>query len=119
MIPGLGHLPELLVVLFIGLLVFGPKRLMEMASSLGKALREMRDSLKDVTGGEGFSLRGLMNLDEPRQTPTARYNGLPNTVVPPTSHTAPAPSVPPQSAAINGTTVVEATVEHAEDAPED
>jgi sec-independent protein translocase protein TatA len=40
---GLG-MPELLVVLVIGLLVFGAGRLPEIGSSLGKAIRGFRDS---------------------------------------------------------------------------
>ncbi|MGA8217780.1 MAG: twin-arginine translocase TatA/TatE family subunit [Solirubrobacterales bacterium] len=36
---------ELLVVLIIALLVFGPKRLPEMGSSLGKAMRDFRSAL--------------------------------------------------------------------------
>jgi sec-independent protein translocase protein TatA len=45
---GLGHLPEILLVCFIGLLIFGPKRMIEMGSALGKAVRELRESTKDM-----------------------------------------------------------------------
>jgi sec-independent protein translocase protein TatA len=44
--PGIGPL-EIVVVLVIALLVFGPKRLPEMGRSVGKGLREFKDS---VTG---------------------------------------------------------------------
>ncbi len=44
-----GHLPELLVVLLLGLLVFGPKRMVEMGSALGKAWSEFRDATKDMS----------------------------------------------------------------------
>ena len=40
-------LPELLILLVVILLVFGPKRLPEMGRSLGKGMREFKDS---VTG---------------------------------------------------------------------
>ena len=43
-----GHLPEILVLLLIALLVFGPKRMIEMGSALGKAVRELRDATKDM-----------------------------------------------------------------------
>lgn len=43
-----GHLPEILLLLVIALLVFGPKRMIEMGSSLGKAVRELREATKDV-----------------------------------------------------------------------
>jgi sec-independent protein translocase protein TatA len=47
--PGWIGLPELLILLVVVLLVFGPKRLPEMGRSLGKGMREFKDS---VTGGE-------------------------------------------------------------------
>jgi len=40
---------ELLIILIIALIVFGPKRLTEVASSLGKALREFRKMSQDLT----------------------------------------------------------------------
>ena len=47
--PGWIGFPELLVLLLVILLVFGPKRLPEMGRSLGKGMREFKDS---VTGKE-------------------------------------------------------------------
>ncbi len=41
---GLG-IPELIVILVIALLVFGPSRLPEVGSFLGKSLRAFRDSM--------------------------------------------------------------------------
>lgn len=41
---GLGF-PELIVILVIALLVFGPSRLPEVGTFLGKSLRAFRDSL--------------------------------------------------------------------------
>jgi len=38
---------EIIVVLIIALIVFGPKRLPELGNSLGKGIREFKDS---VTG---------------------------------------------------------------------
>jgi sec-independent protein translocase protein TatA len=43
-------LPELLIILAIALLVFGPKKLPEVGKSLGRAIREFRrtsDELKE------------------------------------------------------------------------
>ena len=42
-------LPELLVILVAALLIFGPKRLPEMGRSLGKGLREFRNSVSGMS----------------------------------------------------------------------
>jgi sec-independent protein translocase protein TatA len=43
--PGWIGIPELLVLLLVILLVFGPKRLPEMGRSLGRGMREFKDSI--------------------------------------------------------------------------
>jgi sec-independent protein translocase protein TatA len=43
--PGWIGFPELIVLLIVLLLIFGPKRLPEMGRSLGKGMREFKDSL--------------------------------------------------------------------------
>lgn len=47
---------ELLLVLIIGLIVVGPKRLPELSRQIGRGLREFRKLQDDV--------KGLVNLDE-------------------------------------------------------
>ena len=47
MIPNIGPL-EIGVVLVLALIIFGPKRLPELGSSLGRSIREFRSSI----GGE-------------------------------------------------------------------
>ena len=44
----MGHWLEIIGLLLLALLVFGPKRLVEMGSSLGKMFREFRESTKDL-----------------------------------------------------------------------
>ena len=44
----MGHWLEILAILVLALLVFGPKRMVVMGSSLGKAFREFRDSTRDI-----------------------------------------------------------------------
>lgn len=44
--------PEILIILIIALIVFGPKRLPEMGRSLGKGIREFRSSLTGEADGE-------------------------------------------------------------------
>ena len=43
--PGWIGFPELIVLLLVLLLIFGPKRLPEMGRSLGKGMREFKDSI--------------------------------------------------------------------------
>jgi sec-independent protein translocase protein TatA len=44
---------ELVVILVIGLLVLGPSRLPETARSLGRGMRELRDSLQGIGKDDG------------------------------------------------------------------
>jgi sec-independent protein translocase protein TatA len=44
--------PEILIILIIALIVFGPKRLPELGRSLGKGIREFRGSLNGESGGK-------------------------------------------------------------------
>ena len=43
---------ELIVVLVIALVVLGPKKLPEVGKSLGKGMREFKDSLSNVSGDD-------------------------------------------------------------------
>lgn len=45
---GLGGI-EILVILVIALVIFGPKKLPEMGRSLGKAIREFKSAGNDIT----------------------------------------------------------------------
>ena len=58
--PGWIGLPELLILLVVVLIFFGPKRLPEMGRSLGRGLREFKES---VTGND--------RDDEPAALPVA------------------------------------------------
>jgi sec-independent protein translocase protein TatA len=57
--PNIG-LPEILVVLVIALIVFGPKRLPELGRSLGRGIREFRGSVSgDKEDDEDREMREL------------------------------------------------------------
>ena len=43
--PGWIGFPEIILLLLVLLLIFGPKRLPEMGRSLGKSMREFKDSI--------------------------------------------------------------------------
>jgi sec-independent protein translocase protein TatA len=51
MFEGLFQPMHLLVVLFIALLVFGPRKLPELGKGLGDGIRSFRDSVKDKAVG--------------------------------------------------------------------
>ena len=44
---GMGHI-EILIIFLIVLLIFGAKRIPEMAQGLGKGIREFRTAMRDV-----------------------------------------------------------------------
>jgi len=44
----MGHWLEIIGLLLLALLVFGPKRMVDMGSSLGKMFAEFRESTKDL-----------------------------------------------------------------------
>lgn len=45
---GLG-IPELVLILVIALVIFGPKKLPEISRSIGKSINEFRKSTSDIT----------------------------------------------------------------------
>jgi sec-independent protein translocase protein TatA len=47
--PNVGPM-ELVLVLAVALIVLGPKKLPEVGRSLGKGMREFKDSLSGITG---------------------------------------------------------------------
>ena len=67
--PFLDHLPELMIVLVVGALVFGTKRLPEMGSAVAQTIKSFQHGIKEVTAAH----------DEPTPTP------LPSAVLPATT----------------------------------
>jgi sec-independent protein translocase protein TatA len=49
--PNVGPM-ELVLVLAVALIVLGPKKLPEVGRSLGKGMREFKDSLSGLTGND-------------------------------------------------------------------
>ena len=43
------HLPELIIVLAVALLIFGPKKLPEMGSAIGKSIKEFRKGMNELS----------------------------------------------------------------------
>ncbi len=44
-----GHLPELIIVLVLGLIVFGPKRLPEIGEAMGKGIRDFKKGVSSLS----------------------------------------------------------------------
>ncbi len=44
--------PELIIILVIGVLLFGPRRIGQVAGELGKGIRNVRDGLSGKDEGE-------------------------------------------------------------------
>jgi sec-independent protein translocase protein TatA len=43
-----GHTPELIIVLVVALLIFGPKKLPEMGSAIGKTVKSFRKGMNEL-----------------------------------------------------------------------
>ena len=54
--PGFVGFPELLLLGLVVLLVFGPKRLPEMGRSLGKGMREFKNSVTSSDDDDRFAV---------------------------------------------------------------
>jgi sec-independent protein translocase protein TatA len=45
-----GHLPELVIVLTLAFVIFGPKRIPEIGASLGQGIRGFKRGIADLDG---------------------------------------------------------------------
>lgn len=43
-----GHLPELVIILVLGLVFFGPKRLPELGEAMGKGIHSFKKGISDL-----------------------------------------------------------------------
>lgn len=88
---------EIIVILVIALLVFGPNKLPEIGKQVGKAVREF----KKFQASFNDEVRDLVDPDKPVPDRWAANNGAPATAAHPPSQTptqdpaAPPPAAPP------------------------
>lgn len=64
MVPGL-HGFDLIIVLAIALLIFGPKKLPEIGSAIGKSFKEYRKSIREVNAPEEKEVKTLSAAGDP------------------------------------------------------
>ena len=77
MLGNIGPL-EIIVVLIIALIVFGPKRLPELGNSLGKGIREFKDSVTGENKDDDVDDDDVKTISASKATTTP--------VEPPTTH---------------------------------
>ncbi len=65
---GIG-MPELMVILVVALIIFGPKKLPELARSLGKGLAEFKRASHDIKATMDMELEKDETSTPPRETP--------------------------------------------------
>ena len=63
--PGFVGPTEIIILLVVALLVFGPKRLPEMGRSIGKGMREFKNSVSGKDEDDDDTLGELTAGDEP------------------------------------------------------
>ncbi len=95
--PSIGW-PELLVVLVIALVIFGPKRLPDMGRQLGKGLREFRKATSEIQDHFDLSLEDKGDKEKetgddvrPATAPAAETVVVQEPAPEPIGATAPAP----------------------------
>ncbi|MEW6457857.1 MAG: twin-arginine translocase TatA/TatE family subunit [Bacillota bacterium] len=72
MLPNIG-IPELILILVVALIIFGPGKLPEVGKSLGKTIREFRKSTRDEPEAvqEAVEVNKQLKAGDGPQTPEA------------------------------------------------
>ena len=73
-----GHIYELIIVLVIALVIFGPKRLPELGSSIGKGIREFRKATNELHDSIKTDGTEALPPEQPRYT-ASDYVAAPRT----------------------------------------
>jgi sec-independent protein translocase protein TatA len=71
---GIGHGPEIIVLLVIVLLVFGPGKLPEVGSAIGRGIREFRDATNGVDRNPTPPTISQVPPARPIQQPTQQWS---------------------------------------------
>ena len=68
MFEGLFQPTHLIIILVTALVVFGPSRVSDVGSSLGKAIRGFKKSMSELTGDEGTSNGRIEGKDKQKKS---------------------------------------------------
>jgi sec-independent protein translocase protein TatA len=68
-VPGWVGPGEIIILLVVALLVFGPKKLPEMGRSIGRGMREFKSSISSVTGDEDDEVSPELPDETPKRAP--------------------------------------------------
>jgi TatA/E family protein of Tat protein translocase len=68
-----GAFPEIAFILFIAFLLFGPKKLPEIARTLGKGLGELRRASNELKVSLEEEIKNLDRYQEPPGDPSPKY----------------------------------------------
>jgi TatA/E family protein of Tat protein translocase len=68
-----GGFAEIGFILFIAFLLFGPKKLPEIARTLGKGLGELRRASNELKSSLEEEIRNLDRYDDRASQPTSKY----------------------------------------------
>lgn len=72
---GMPGIPEMLVIFLVVLLLFGAKRIPEIARGLGKGIREFKDATREISSEISLEEDRRQRIQQPRppaQAPTPR-----------------------------------------------
>lgn len=70
MLPNLG-IPELILILVVALIIFGPGKLPEVGKSLGKTIREFRKSSSAMYDDDDSKIKDAEEVKEIKAAPKA------------------------------------------------
>lgn len=86
------HMPELIIILVIALLIFGPKKLPEMGSSIGKTITSFRKGMNEISQPKNDEAPSEPKAIEPQVLPKRETPAMLESEAPP--HEASQPEVP-------------------------
>jgi len=93
-------MPELIIILVIALIIFGPRKLPELGRSLGRSINEFKKASNELRS----TLEEEIRVEETRERTTAAASATPPAATPPAvdaatvSHTTTAPGTGTHSA---------------------